>query len=99
MLANYNLYSIEKTPSAIQQEIALKVRVLRKQVGYSQADLATRSGVSLGSIKRFERTGQISFESLLKVAYLLGRLVDFDPVFKSKEVDKSIQKLFTNNRT
>jgi transcriptional regulator with XRE-family HTH domain len=99
MLANYNLYSIEKTPSAIQQEIALKVRVLRKQEGYSQADLATRSGVSLGSIKRFERTGQISFESLLKVAYLLGRLVDFDPVFKSKEVDRSIQKLFTNNRT
>jgi transcriptional regulator with XRE-family HTH domain len=75
--------------------MAKKVRALRKQMGYSQAELALRSGVSLGSIKRFERSGQISLESLVKMAHLLDRLNDFDVVFQSKEIDKEIKNLFT----
>ena len=64
-------------------------------MGYSQAELALRSGVSLGSIKRFEQSGQISLESLVKMAHLLDRLNDFDVVFQSKEIDKEIKNLFT----
>lgn len=96
MLAINNLFILNKTPLSTLLEIATKVRKLRKQVGYSQAELALRSGVSLGSIKRFERTGQISFESLVKVAHLLDRLSDFDAVFENKELDKEIKNLFTH---
>lgn len=37
--------------------------------------------MSLGSIKRFERTGQISLESLLKLALVLNSLDSFNSVF------------------
>ena len=95
MLANNNLFLLNKTPLSTLIDMAKKVRALRKQMGYSQAELALRSGVSLGSIKRFERSGQISLESLVKMAHLLDRLNDFDVVFQSKEIDKEIENLFT----
>jgi len=59
-------------------DLAKKHKVLRKQIGLTQAELAKRSGVSFGSIKRFELTGQISLESLLKSAQILNRMSDFD---------------------
>lgn len=46
----------------------------------SQAGLAKRSGVTLGSLKRFETTGLIAFDSLLKLALVLDCLGDFDNV-------------------
>ena len=59
----------------------MRNRQLRKQLKLSQAQLADRSGVSLGSIKRFEQTGKVSFEALLKLAHVLGRLSDFEALF------------------
>ena len=64
-------YGINKKPFDFLEEIALRHKTLRKQAGYSQSELAKRSGVSLGSLKRFETTGQISLESLLKLMELL----------------------------
>jgi transcriptional regulator with XRE-family HTH domain len=61
----------------------------------SQEEMAERSGVSFGSLKRFENTGKISLESLLKLMHLLGRLDDFDHVLKSKENHDDIEKLFS----
>ena len=60
-------YSLNKLPSDILSEVALKHKRLRKKHKLSQAELAERSGVSLGSIKRFEQSGRISLESLLKL--------------------------------
>jgi len=89
-------FGITKNPSDILEEIALKHRSIRKEVGLSQAELAERSGVSLGSLKRFERTGQISLESLLKLAHILNRLDDFDAVLKLNENLKDIEKLLSD---
>lgn len=85
-----------KNPSDYLEEIAFKIRVIRKQCGYSQSELATRSGVSLGSIKRFELTGLISLESLLKLMHLLNRLSDFDAVLNPIENFEEIEKLFSD---
>ncbi|HEY3738453.1 MAG TPA: helix-turn-helix transcriptional regulator [Bryobacteraceae bacterium] len=46
----------------------------------TQEGLAQRSGVSWGSLKRFERTGLISLDALLKLALVLDCLSDFDSV-------------------
>jgi transcriptional regulator with XRE-family HTH domain len=89
-------YGIGKHPSDILEDLALKHKLLRKQIGLSQAELANRSGVSLGSIKRFELTGQISLESLLKLAQIIDRLSDFEPIFKPTENLKEIEKLFSD---
>lgn len=86
-------YSINKLPSDILQSTAEKVSILRKERGWTQQDLAERSGVSYGSIKRFERFGKISFESLLKISEVLGRLDDFEKILIPK-IDAGIKKLF-----
>jgi len=86
-------YSINKLPSDILISTAQKVAVLRKGLRWTQQDLAEKSGVSYGSIKRFERFGKISFESLLKIAEVLNRLDEFDALLLPTDVDR-IKDLF-----
>ena len=56
----------------LDQKLAQRVRNIRKRRSISQQKLAAMSGVSYGSIKRFETTGQISLLSLTKIATALG---------------------------
>lgn len=46
-----------------------------------QTDLAERAGVTLASLRRFERGGEISFKHLMLVAIALNRAQDFDSAF------------------
>lgn len=78
------------------EKLAEKVQLLRKKNKISQLELSKRSGVSFGSIKRFETTGQISLESLLKIAYFFNRLDDFTPVFLLNTDLDDVEKLFSN---
>ena len=89
-------FTIEKKPYDFLQEIALRHRVLRKKAGFSQSELARRSGVSLGSLKRFERTGQISLESLMQLTDVLNRLNDFEAILQPLENLDAIEKLFSD---
>jgi transcriptional regulator with XRE-family HTH domain len=88
-----NKYSIKKQPSTVLLEVAERHKKIRKIQNLSQAELAKRSGVSLGSLKRFETTGQINFESLLKLAHFFDRLGEFDNLFIIHNHSK-IAKLF-----
>jgi len=76
---------LPKNPIEIMQELKAKFRERRKSLSYTQNELATRSGVSLGSLKRFERSGQIALESLLKLALVLECLGDFSAVCCEEE--------------
>jgi len=89
-------FGIDKKPSDIQKDLSVKHKIIRRQLGYSQSELAKRSGVSLGSVKRFENSGQISLESLLKLAQILNRLHDFESILTSAENLKEIEKLFSD---
>ncbi len=93
-----NKYSVDKLPRDVRIEIAHKHKKLRKQRGLSQKELAERSGVSLGSLKRFETKGQVSLESLLKLVFVLGRLSDFESVLKPENNLKHIEKLFDSQK-
>ena len=64
-----NLY--QKTWTEINNNIAQKIVRLRKRKKITQKQLAARSGVSLGSLKRFEQSGEISLQSLTKIAIAL----------------------------
>jgi transcriptional regulator with XRE-family HTH domain len=88
-------FSINKKPHDFLQDIALRHKILRKQAGFSQSELAQRSGVSLGSLKRFERTGQISLESLLQLTDVLNRLNDFEALLQPLDNLDAIEKLFS----
>ena len=74
---NYNF--LTKTPREIDQLIASRIRSIRKRRKISQKRLSEKSGVSLGSVKRFEQNGEISLFSLTKIAIALeieGELED-----------------------
>ncbi|MDO4877432.1 MAG: helix-turn-helix transcriptional regulator [Oscillospiraceae bacterium] len=81
-----------KTPKEIGLEIAHNLKKLRKRRKLSQAELAERSNVSYGSLKRFEQTGKISLESLLKIAVVLGASEPFSDLFMTTEIT-SIQQI------
>ncbi len=89
-------FSITKNPTDVLEELASKCRALRKKRGFSQLELSKRSGVSLGSLKRFERTGKISLESLLLISNIFNCLEDFDAIFKQDDHLEKIEKLFSD---
>lgn len=72
---------ILKSRQEIMREIAKRAKLKRLKQNLTQEGLALRSGVSLGSIKRFERSGEISLKSLIDTALALGCLEDFETLF------------------
>ena len=76
-----NLY--QKTWTEINNDIAQKIVRLRKRKKITQKQLAARSGVSLCSLKRFEQSGEISLQSLTKIAIAL-------------DVENELEDLFNN---
>ena len=90
------MYSLEPTPLDVGKALAERHKLLRKKLRLSQKEMAERSGVSLGSLKRFENTGKISLDALLKLAHLMGRLKDFESIFQSGDDLNEVEKLFSN---
>ena len=76
---------LPKTPHDITEELRVKFKARRKSLNYTQDELASRSGVSLGSLKRFESSGKISLESLLKLALVLECLEGFSSLCEVEE--------------
>ena len=76
---------LPKTPLDIMIELRDKFKERRKSLKLTQSQLSTRANVSLGSLKRFESSGQISLESLLKLAFVLECLGDFERVCCERE--------------
>ena len=73
------------TPNDVIESLKTNLKKKRKALGYTQTELASRSGVSLGSLKRFEQTGKISLESLLQLAFVLECLDEFKEICVKKE--------------
>jgi transcriptional regulator with XRE-family HTH domain len=80
-----------KTSTEVATGLADRARSKRLASNLSQAGLSARSGVSLGSLKLFERTGKISLAGFLKIAMALGCLKEFEGLFPA-EADESLFK-------
>ena len=73
-------YGDQNSPKEIMILLSKKTIALRKQERLSQKELSERSGVAYASIRKFESTGIISLESLLKICETLKRLTDFESI-------------------
>ena len=71
----------QRTWKEIDTDIAKRMIRLRKRKKLSQRELAAKSGVSLGSLKRFEQSGEISLQSFTKLAIALGVEDELDNLF------------------
>lgn len=60
------------TSKKAQRKIADNSKALRLEKGLTQKGLAERSGVSVDTLRKFERQSVISLESFLKLALVLG---------------------------
>lgn len=81
-----------------QLEIAKRFIAIRKCKKISQQRLSVLSGVSYASIRRFEKTGDISLASLVKLALALQLYDDLDNLFKNHRNYKSIEEVINDQK-
>ena len=72
------------SPRGIGKAIGARLKARRLQLGWSRQTLASRAGVNRWSLKRFEVSGLIALESLVKLAIVLGNVGDFEAFFAAR---------------
>ena len=81
-----------------QLEIAKRFVAIRKSKKVSQQRLSILSQVSYASIRRFEKTGDISLSSLVKLALALQLYDDLDNLFSNHQKYKSIEEIIRDQK-
>ena len=88
---------IWETADEMDQKLADRVRNIRKRRSISQEKLSQMSGVSFGSVKRFESTGKISLLSLTKLAIALDCADEIRNMFQQVPY-KNIEEVIREDR-
>ena len=71
-----------KKPEEIVTLLCERLRKERLYLEMTQADVATRAGVSVNTVSNLEAGRNVSFENLVRVAMVLGRLNELEELFK-----------------
>ena len=77
------MYSL-KSSAELAKDISKRAKQKRIHLNLTQQELAERSGVSFGSVKRFEQKGEISLKHLLQIAIVLRSAGEFESLFKEQ---------------
>lgn len=83
------------SPGEIIEGVAERAKRRRLDLGYTQAELSERSGVRLGTLKLFERTGQASLQTVVMIAFALraeGELNALFPRQAPMTIDDVVEK-------
>ena len=86
-------FGIRNTPKEVMITLAKKFSSFRGNQNMTQKELSEKSGVAYATIRKFETTGIISLESLLKLADTLGQLEVFENMFNYPDLSDKY-KLF-----
>lgn len=86
-----------KLPGEVMREVAAREKALRKSRHLTQQQLADKASVSLGSLRRFEQTGQVSFDALVAISFALGCESELDGLF-AKPAYSSIEEVIADAR-
>lgn len=82
------------SPSSAQKRLAQNMRERRASFGLTQADLSKQSGVALATLRKFEQTGKVSLESLLKIMAIIGDIqAMLDATKPAQQTFKSIDEV------
>lgn len=73
----------EKSLDQKMIDLASRFKAYRKKAKLTQLQLSDRSGVPYGTIKRFERTGKISLDSLWMLTMAVGCDDQLEQLFSS----------------
>lgn len=72
------------SPAEVIGGLAERMKRRRIQHGLTQRELAERSNVSYGSLRLFEKSGKISLESLVKIAFVLEAEAESNHLFPGR---------------
>ncbi|MBQ6523850.1 MAG: helix-turn-helix transcriptional regulator [Atopobiaceae bacterium] len=86
-----------RLPGQAKLDVAKREKERRKRLGLTQVELAKRADVSLGSLRRFEQTGGISFASLVNLCYALNCQDELEGLF-SAPAYRTIQEVIDEAR-
>jgi len=62
------------TPSRAKKALAVNMKEHRLALNLTQVGLSERAGVQLGTLRKFEQSGDISVENLVKLMMIIGGL-------------------------
>ena len=89
------MISLMSPPSEIATELAKRLRKRRLEENMTQEGLARRSGVPLGTLKKFEASGSISLVSFIRLLIALGEQAGLDGFLGERELETLAQVLET----
>ncbi len=75
---------ISATAEEILRELASRLRAQRLAQGLPQLELAQMAGLSLGAVRKLERNGQSSLETLIRVVQALGLSAELETLFAAQ---------------
>lgn len=86
-----------RTEQDICNDLAKRLKQLRRKKRISQKRLSVLSGVPLASIKVFEEKGKVSLLSFVKIATALGESSAVDDLFVEEGKYESIEEVINAN--
>ena len=86
-----------KSPFDVKEGLRHRAKQRRLEANLSQSGLAERANVSLGSLKRFEATGNASIDLIIAVAFAMGAEHEFEALFPPRPIRK-IEDVIEGNR-
>ena len=79
-----DIYTIQAPPE-VAADLAKRLKSRRLARNLTQAGLAARSGVPLGTLKKFERTGAISLVSFVRLVVALGEQAGLERLLEADD--------------
>ena len=73
---------IFKKPEEVVALLCERLRKERLYLEMTQADVAARAGIGVNTVSNLEAGRNVSFENLVRVAMVLGRLKELEELFK-----------------
>ena len=85
-------------PADIAADLAKRLRTRRLTRNLTQEGFARRSGVALGTLKKFERSGAISLVSFIRMVVALGEEAALEQLLADQEFE-TLDQLLTTPKT
>ena len=87
-----NIYAV-MPPAEVAADLAKRLKTRRLARNLTQEGLARRSGVALGTLKKFERSGAISLVSFIRLVVALGEEAVLEQLLADQEFETLDQVL------
>lgn len=86
------------SPIEVTENLANRLKQRRLTRNLTQAGLAARSGVSLGTLKKFEQSGSISLVSFVRLLVALDEQAGLERLLESNNQDATLDQLMSRSK-